>query len=285
MDRIIFGDNQFFGVNHLSEKKASIQKNKFRDINQIIKILDYVQDIGINTFMCTTYDRIGELCNYIRADPEKYKSFQLYPCMPYAHKYANAVTEHGILGTMKEYIGGKIFSSITKGTMALAKKDFISLMQLLVDIEMSMFKGITTGVIFLQNVVTDLILGLKMYDLLLEYGLYIKEKYNAEPGYITMNLPLLIDVLEAEGVVNPIICSSINKINFRMSGGIELYEKTLSERKFRPFAMQVLAAGALSPFDAFEYVCKLPNVESILFGASTESHILQSKELIEQFSN
>ena len=39
MDRIIFGDNQFFGVNHLSDQKAREKEKKFRDIKNIIKIV------------------------------------------------------------------------------------------------------------------------------------------------------------------------------------------------------------------------------------------------------
>ena len=54
-------------------------------------------------------------------------------------------------------------------------------------------------------------------------------------------------LLNSVGIENPIICSSINKIGFRMSGGKEIYEKYLKEKEFRPIAMQVLAAGALRP--------------------------------------
>ena len=32
MDRILFGDNQFFGVNHMSEEKARTQSMRFQDI-------------------------------------------------------------------------------------------------------------------------------------------------------------------------------------------------------------------------------------------------------------
>lgn len=205
--------------------------------------------------------------------------------MPYAHKYANAVTELGILGTLKQYIPGNIFSTFTKGGLAFAKNDFVSMMELLIDAEMKMFKGINTPVIFLQNVVTDLILGLGMNEILYAFAKYIKKKYNAEPGFITMNLPMLLSVLEEGGIDNPIICSSVNKIGFRMSGGKEIYEKTIFTRKFRPIAMQVFAAGAIQPKEALEYVCKQKGVESILFGASSKSHIKQTKELIEELSN
>ena len=34
-------------------------------------------------------------------DPERYRDFAFFPCMPYAHKYANAVTENGMLGAVQ----------------------------------------------------------------------------------------------------------------------------------------------------------------------------------------
>src|SRR3972149_7284023 len=218
MERILFGDNQFFAVNHLSDEKARAQSIQFRKNEAIIKVLDSTIDLGIKTFMCTTHDRIAGICDHIRANPEKYRGYKIFPCMPYAHKYANAVTELGILGALKEYLPGNIFSTMAKGGIAYARKDFIAMMELLIDAEMKMFKGIDTPVIFIQNVLTDLILGLGMKDIFKAYHEYIIKKFNAEPGYITMNLPLLLSVLEDTGIKNPIICSSINKIGFRMSG-------------------------------------------------------------------
>lgn len=281
MDKVLFGDNQFFAVNHASDEKARAQSIRFKEDKAIMKVLDDAIDLGVNTFMCTTHDRIANICDIIRANPERYKNFNIYPCMPYAHKYANAVTELGIIGTIKQYVPGNLFGTFAKGGMAFVNKDFIKLIELLIDAEMKMFKGINTPVIFIQNVIVDMILGLKMYDVFKAYDEYIRKKYNAEPGYITMNMPALLDVLNSLGIENPIICSSINKIGFRMSGGIEIYEKYLQERQFRPIAMQVLAAGALRPKEAIEYLGKFPNIESVLFGASSKGHIQETKELIE----
>lgn len=281
MDKVLFGDNQFFAVNHASDEKARAQSIRFKEDAAIMKVLDQAIDLGINTFMCTTHDRIAYVCDTIRENPARYKDFNVYPCMPYAHKYANAVTELGILGTIKQYIPGNIFGTFAKGGMAVLSKDFLKLMELLVDAEMKMFKGVNTPVIFIQNVIVDMILGMKMYDVFKAYDEYIRKKYNAEPGYITMNMPALLDALNSVGIENPIICSSINKIGFRMSGGIELYEKYLNEKQFRPIAMQVLAAGALRPKEAIEYLAKFPKIESVLFGASSKGHIKETKELIE----
>src|SRR4026207_1561925 len=166
MERILFGDNQFFAVNHISDEKSRAQSIKFKDDNAIIKTLDEARGAGINTFMCTTHDRIINICNSIRENPEKYKDFKIFPCMPYAHKYANAVTELGITGTLKQYVPGNFLGSLFKGGVAYLSKDYLSIMELLIDAEMKMFKGIDTPVIFLQNVLTDLLLGLGMIEVL-----------------------------------------------------------------------------------------------------------------------
>ena len=283
MDRILFGDNQFFAVNHISDEKSRAQSIKFKEDKTILDTIDIARAEGIDTFMCTTHDRIINICDMIRQEPEKYKNFSIYPCMPYAHKYANAVTELGIMGTIKQYVPGNFFGSLFKGGVAFVSKDYVAIMELMIDAEMKMFKGINTPVIFLQNVITDLLLGLGMKDILKAYYDYVKKKYNAEPAFITMNMPKLLDVLESVGIQNPVICSSINKAGFRMSGGMEIYEKTLRTRKLRAIAMQVLGGGAIPAKEAIEYVCNLPNVESILFGASSRGNIAQTANYIRDF--
>ena len=283
MDRVILGDNQFFAVNHLSDERSRAQAIRFKEDKAIIDVLDAAMDCGIRTFMCTTHDRIARICDYMRKNPERYADFKFFPCMPYAHKYANAITELGILGTLKAYMPGNIFSVTGKAGIAFLKKDFPSMMELLVDAEMKMFEGMNTPVIFLQNVIVDLMLGLGTDEMFVHFADYIRSRYNAEPGFITMNMPRMVDLCQRVGISNPIICSSINKIGFRMSGSIAEYEEYLtSDREFRPMAMQCLAAGALRPDEAMEYVTRFPKIESVLFGASTKPHILQTKTLIEE---
>jgi hypothetical protein len=283
MERIIFGDNQFFGVNHISDEKARSQSIKFKEDKTILKTIDIAIEQGVNTFMCTTHDRMHNITELIKLNPEKYASFNIYPCLPYAHKYANSVTEYGVLGTLKQYVPGNFFGSLLKGGYAFVSKDYVSIMELMIDAEMKMFNGLNTPVIFLQNVITDLLLGLGMTDLLKSYYNYIIQKYNAEPGFITMNMPKLLEVLEKLDIYNPIICSSINVDGFRMSGGKKIYEETLMNKQVRAIAMQVLSGGAASVNQAIEYVCSLPNVESILFGASTYSNIHETVSLINKY--
>ena len=285
MDRVLFGDNQFFGVNHMSEEKARAQSMRFQDLQAVIDVLDAAYQEGIRTFMCTTHDRVAEICDYFRANRAKYPDYQFYPCMPYAHKYANAATEHGMVGALRKFLpeDGAI-SAMFRGGVALASKDIEVILQLLVDAEMKMFDGLSTPVIFMQNVITDLLLGLGMKDALRIFAEHVRKKYDAEPGFITMNLPKLLDVLDELGVDNPIVCANINKIGFRMSGGIDVYESAIASRRFRPVAMSVLASGALAPREAIAYVCGQAKIESIVFGASSRGNIRQTKALIDELT-
>jgi hypothetical protein len=102
LDRIIFGDNQFFGINHMSEEKAQTLSEKFKDLKAITDVMDMAYDCGIRAFMLNTNERAQAICDYFRADTVRYEDICFYPSMPYAHKYANAVAEKGIFGAIKD---------------------------------------------------------------------------------------------------------------------------------------------------------------------------------------
>jgi hypothetical protein len=282
VDRILFGDNQFFGVNHMSEEKARAQAMRFQDTSAITHVLDAAYAQGIRTFMCTTHDRMAEICDYFRSNQATYPDYQFFPCMPYAHKYANAVTEHGMMDALRMLLPEDgALGAMLRGGVAVAKKDVEALAQFLVDAEMKMFHGLATPVIFIQNIVTDLLLGLGMTDAFKYFADHVSAHYDAEPGFVTMNLPRLLDALDDVGIENPIVCANINKLGFRMSGGIDAYESALAERRFRPIAMSVFASGAIEPKEAIDYIAGFPQIESIVFGASSAAHIAQTRELIE----
>ncbi|HRW18423.1 MAG TPA: hypothetical protein P5181_06220 [Dermatophilaceae bacterium] len=284
MDRLLFGDNQFFGVNHMSEEKARAQQMRFQDLDAIMSVLDAAYDNGVRTFMCTTHDRVAQICDVVRAHPERYAEMVFYPCMPYAHKYANAVTEDGFLGAIRKFLpDGGLVDAALRGTRSLAARDVEGLATLLVDAELTMFKGLSTPVVWMQNVVVDLLLGLGFEDAFRTFDEHVRTKHGSEPAYITMNLPRLLDALDRVGIDNPIVCSNINKIGFRMSGGVQGYLETLEKRPFRAVAMSVYASGAIPPREAIEWVCGLPNIESIVFGASSAGNIVSTRRLVDEF--
>jgi len=148
-----------------------------------------------------------------------------------------------------------------------------------------MFAGLRTPVIFLQNVAVDFLMGLNFREAFRIFADHVRDRYGAEPGFITMNMPRLLDLLDSVGVVDPIVCASINKIGFRMCGGVEAYEHALRERRFRAIAMSVYASGAIPPGEAIEWICRHPQIRSIVFGASSRRNIRSTRELVEQHTD
>ncbi|MDS9466352.1 hypothetical protein RGQ15_02030 [Paracoccus sp. MBLB3053] len=284
MDKLLFGDNQFFGINHMSEEKARAQAMRFQNLDAIMEVLDSAYDEGIRTFMCTTHDRVAQIANRIGADRSRYADFTFYPCMPYAHKYANAVTEHGIVGALRGFMPADgLLGAALAGGKALATKEVDGIAKVLIDMEMKMFQGAKAPVVFIQNVFTDLLLGMGFTRAFRIFHDHITQKYNAEPAYITMNMPALLDALEKEGIERPIICSNINKIGFRMSGGYDRYLDALKSGRVRAIAMSVFASGAIPADEAIHWISELPGVESIVFGASSARNIRSTRELVDRY--
>jgi hypothetical protein len=289
VDRIILGDNQFFGVNHMSEEKGIARARKFQDINAIIGILDTAYQCGIHAFSFSTHGRVQQICDYFRANPQKYSDLRLYPVLPYAHKYAHLVNEKGVIDTIKEVVvsnstAGQIASMMTRGGTVVLRQDPKEIMKLLIDVEMKMFRDLSVKVIFLQNIVTDLLLGLGWTDVFSDYVTYIEQKYQVRAGFMTLNMPRLVDFLLGCGIKDPVVCFAINKIGFQMNPDITSYEEALQTKPFQALAMSIMAAGSVLPREAVEYVTGFKNIKSILFGASTKAHVEQTKELLEKYS-
>jgi len=290
LDRIIFGDNQFFGINHMSEDKAQALAEKFKDLKAITDVIETAYSCGIRAFMFNTHERTADICDYLRSNANRLTDVALYPSMPYAHKYANAVAEKGIFGALKEFVladtsAGDIIGLVAKGGLTLFERDMMKVMQILVDMEMKMFRGLNVKVVFLQNIVTDLLLGFRAKEAFVNFAAYLKNKYGVEAGFNSMNMPMLVEFLIECGVENPIVCSSINNAGYFMNPSMEAYERALKEKPFRPMAMSILASGGVRAEDAVKYVCHDLGVKSIVFGASSRQHILETKELIDKYSS
>jgi hypothetical protein len=65
-----------------------------------------------------------------------------------------------------------------------------------------------------------------------------------------------------------------------MSGGIDSKLDALNNRKFRAIAMSVFASGATRPDETIKWVAFLPNIESIVLGASSRANIESTAELV-----
>jgi hypothetical protein len=287
IDKIIFGDNQFFGINHMSQEKAQQLAEKFFHVENIYKVYDFAFSGGINAVMLNSNDRAKEICDHFRGNKTKYGHLAWYPSIPYPHKYANMVNEKGIFPAINDVLFSNnttlgVLGMVAKGGMAVLNKDAIELMKMLIDVEVKIYKGLNVKVIFLQNIIVDLLLGYNVKAIFYEYCSYIRKKYNAIPGLITQNLPCLKKKLEEWQIEEVVICSSINKIGYLMSPDIQSYIDAIQNNnpeKYQIMAMSTLASGAIRATEAYEFINSL-NLQSVVFGASSEKNIQETVGLI-----
>lgn len=287
IDKIVFGDNQFFGINHRSQEKAEELSQYFSHTENILKVYDDAIDCGVSAIMLNSNQKAQEITDYFRENKAKYANLTWYPSIPYPHKYADMVNELGIIPAVTEVLfkgnsGGGVLSMIGKGVTALFTKDSMRMLEMLIDVEYKMFKGLDVKVLFLQNVITDLLLGYDVKEVFEHYCDYIWKKHKVIPGFITLNMPYLKNKLEQWGIDQVCICSSINAAGFNMYPSKEEYEKVIATNdssKYQLMAMNVLASGSITPKQSFDYVNEL-NVQSVVFGASSKGHIQSSVDQI-----
>ena len=287
IDKIVFGDNQFFGINHRSQEKAEEMLKRFGNIDNIFEVYDNAFDCGVKAVMLNSNERAAAICDRFRENKSKYGELAWYPSIPYPHKYANMVNELGIFPAVSEVLfkgntAGGVLGMIGKGASAVLGKDAMKMMEMLIDVEYKMFKGLDVKCLFLQNVITDLVLGYNIKDVFEHYCEYIRKKYNILPGFITLNMPYLKGKLEEWGIDEVVICSSINAAGFNMHPSKEEYEHVIAANdpsKYQLMAMNVLASGSITVQQSFDYINSL-NLQSVVFGASSKGHIKSSVDSI-----
>ena len=291
IDRIIFGDNQFLGINHMSQEKAQQLTERFHNLDSIIKVYNYAYDAGIRAIMLNSHTRANEICDYFRENSSHFKDVSWYPSIPYPYKYANLIAEKGIVPTINEVLfknnsAKNILGVIVDGGVAVMTKDAVRLMKMLVDTELRIFKGLFIKVAFLQNIITDLMLGYGVKEVFYEYCQHIHRRYNAIPGLITQNMPLLKSKLEEWAITEVVICTSFNKIGYLMSPDVKSYIDTAARNdphQYQLMAMSTLASGAIPPEEAYDFI-NAQKIQSVVFGASTPMHINETLNLLTKHS-
>jgi len=289
IDRIILGHNQFFGVNHLVAQAGNEKEAYFSDISRIVDIINFSYANGVHAMMMSTHERAISVAEEIRQDRKFKENLGLYLLLPYAAKYIRQANEKGLVNIIKDSLNGTTIQEklgmFWRGGLGLLTKDMKSILTAMIDFEAAPFTGLNLRAIFLHDVLTDLVLGWNMPNVLELFATHIKEKYNAIPAFCTKNLPRLVQLLEQAGLENPLIMASINKLGFQVNPSRAAFENCLRDHQFQLLAMSTLAAGYLKPKTAYEYLFSLPNVASVVVGVSKQEHALETFNIIRHYMN
>jgi hypothetical protein len=277
---VLFGDNQFIGVNHADQAKAISQFERFRDTDRIVEVLGWAHEAGIRDFVFTTHDRYKPVIQEIlRA--KLFPGMYFTPCLPYAHKYAQQMAETSMTRAVLSNLSGVPKVRAAASVVRAAAGDFSGLMQLLVQIEVLMMKGLPVRGVFLLNIMFDLLLALGATRLIEQYHRFVARELDAIPGYFTMNHPAAVNALCGEiGLERPWLCANLNIAGFRTNPSLDAVRESFASRRTRNMAMSVFASGAAGTDEALAFAARAAGVDSILFGSSRRENILRNTEAI-----
>lgn len=279
--KIILGDNQFFGVNHFDLSKGEQTKSKFETTDRIYSFINASLEIGLNGFMINSNEKGYEIINTFKFNSNK----EIHYSIPYPHKYASMVNENGMMSLFSHLVKNSSFlKNLIGGVKLLTTQNLKSITPLALNIEVP--KNLRKGsYIYVQNVITDLLMGMGRGDILIEFIKNVKS-LGYKPGVITLN-PIMFDQL-LKKYDNPdllkdlIVCFNINKEGFNVFPSLKKVENFIqSSPKYKLMGMSIFASGAANISSSINYI-KSFNLDYIVFGSSSIDNI---KNNFKQFKN
>ena len=279
--KIILGDNQFFGINHFDLKKGEKTKLKFDTTTKIEAFINDSLEIGLDGFMINSNEQGYEIVNTSKFDSAK----EIHYSIPYPHKYASMVNENGMMSLFGHIIKNTSFiKNLIGGIKLVATQNLKSVTPLALNLEVP--KNLKKGsYIYMQNIITDLLMGMGRGDILIEFIKSVS-KMGYKPGIITLN-PIMFDKLlkneqDANWLEDLVVCFNINKEGFNVFPSLDAVECFIESRpKYKLMGMSVFASGAANIPASINYIKKL-NLDYVVFGSSRIENIQKN---LEQFKN
>ncbi len=275
--KIILGDNQFFGINHFDLEKGASIKKKFDSEEIIVSFIFEALALGMDGFMINSND---EGYKIISKETFPYQK-EIHYSIPYAHKYANLVNEEGMMSLLSHVVKNtSMISNLKSGARLVTSRNLKNLVPLAVDLEVP--KQLAKGShIYLQNIMTDLVLGLGRYDLIEQFIVSVR-KSGYKPGIVSLNPIKLHKVISELGIDQKdlIICFNINDAGFNVFPNKQEVENfAKATHTFQKMGMSIFASGAGNIPQSIKYIKSL-NLDYVVFGTSRIKNVKANFEAL-----
>ena len=279
--KIILGDNQFFGINHFDIEKGSYVKKRFDDDLKIKNFICESLNIGLNGFMINSNELGYKIISKYNFPNNK----EIHYSIPYPHKYANIVNEEGMISLLSlVFKKTSLRNKINGGLKLLMNQDLNNIAPLAIDLEVpsNLKKG---SYVYLQNIITDMILGLGRFDVLNNFIMSIT-KMGYKPGLISLNPIILNNALKklecynCEVIKDLVVCFNLNVDGFNVFPNRIAVEEFVKKRpKYKLMAMSIFSSGSANITNSIKYI-KNMNLEYIVFGSSKIKNISSNLKLL-----
>lgn len=274
---VLYGDNQFLGVNHQSSIKSTEYQERFRTPEQIAEVLAEAYEAGLRDFMFTLHPKTLKALKLIYQDCP----FQLHLCLPYAHSINDRLTQLGMVGFVHSvFRTSGYFSSISAGFNALFGK-YRGVVKIGLESEVSQYKDFNIKSINMLNIATDFLIGSRRYDLIEDFYNVVKDDFKCEAGFFTMNYPKVADKVWGDLKLSDAnLIFNFNEGGFRMNPSRNLVVECVNKyRDKNNIAMSLFGSGSsLSEMQSF--ISMNPGIKGALFGSASIENIKSNMDVL-----
>ena len=275
--KVILGDNQFFGINHINQAKGDNDKSRFGTTDAIVTFIDTALVEGLDGFMINANDH-----GYKIVQDKRFRSHEIHYSIPYPHKYANLVNEKGLLNALAIILSRQRLRSVRDLADFCISQNMHSLTRILIATEVP--KRLPKGSrVYLQNIITDMIIGLDDAELLRTYIQKVRS-LGYTPGLITLN-PIKLDSLLSSldiDLSDLMVCYNVNNIGFNVFPSLaSVVAFTNRASPYKKMGMSILASGAACASEALDFIKQLP-LDYVVFGSSNIENIKNNLRHVRQ---
>lgn len=277
---LILGHNQFIGISHISEEKSREKERLFSDVKKIFRIVESANKLGYDHIIIETHPKMVEFINHY----QKFHNFEMnfFLQVPYVQGYIQKINESGIHGfaydTIKQTGLIKSGNIALKGVYGMIMKDYSSIANSFLNLELSPFSKVNIKAVLLHNVITDLLLAIDAKEAFTDFILNI-QKMGLKFGFVTLNFPLLYNKFSDWGLLTHIVMTPVNPKGFDMNPNKEVVSHYLKKYDGDIIAMNILGGGAFSLHESKKLLDTFQNIKFCVIGASSLEHLKENIEL------
>jgi hypothetical protein len=290
---LLVGDNPFHDISHLSQERARLRVEDPGDPKYAASLIASSVENGAGGFMFSVSETTLAILKEL-AERKIVNRLRLYAIVPYAFDYVRLATQLGGIPGLAKKFGKDLLSFNNLGTMGLGLRgiftsDIATLMKAYLSYEISRIrscvgKSMNIDSMLLHQLLTDMALALDMDWLFKSYMDFLEGKH-IMPGLNTGNFSFLVHKFNEWNMDlgRVVVAAPFNKVGFQMIPSIkECEEALLAMPKPNVIAISVLAAGYVSPEEAFEYIAKFRNFKGIAVGVSNMKHAIETFGLLKE---
>jgi hypothetical protein len=270
--KVIFGDNQFLGVEH-SGRKVSEYREAFRSEKQIADTLKMAWAAGLREYAFTATPMMLKIVASISAECP----FTLHPAFPYAQAVNKKLADMGLLGAFTDVVrSSSVFSVIAAATSSF-RHDYRRALELYMRYDLQGINWERVGSVGLLNVATDFLLGLRRQDILDQFCQVVRLRYGKVPVLYTMNFPRLAESIWRDDQHETRIVFNFNERGFRVNPSLSSVIDAMDVHRGREIYIMSLYSGRGST-EPERYLARFPAVKGVLFGSSNVGRIRSNFE-------